>query len=76
MQESITLIPDIDEAGVEARHEFLHFCDVDVAHREVGRAGLVLVFNQSFVLKQHTTEGVPPLKNSRLSLLALVAVLT
>ena len=52
MQESVTLIPDVDEAGVEARHEFLHFCDVDVAHREVGRAGLVLVFNQSFVLKQ------------------------
>ena len=52
MQESVTLIPYVDKTGVEARHELLHLCDVDVAHREVGRAGLVLVFYQSFVLEQ------------------------
>ena len=52
MQESVTLVPDVDETGVEARHELLHLCDVDVAYREVGRSGLVLVFYQPFVLKQ------------------------
>lgn len=52
MQESIAFVTYIHETGVEPRHEFLHFGDVDVAYRVAGRARLVLVFNQSFVFEQ------------------------
>ena len=52
MQESVALIAYIDETGIEPRHELLHLGDVDVAYREVGLTGLVLVFHQPFILEQ------------------------
>ena len=52
MQESVTFEANIHKTCIEPWHEFLHLGNINIAHREVCRARFVLVFNQSFILKQ------------------------
>ena len=52
MQESHALGTDIDEAGIEARHDLLDLCHVDVTYRERHGALLLLVLYQLLVFEQ------------------------
>ena len=52
VKKSVALIAYIDEAGIEAGHQFLYLCHINVAHRETCLAGLALVLHQPLVLKQ------------------------
>lgn len=52
MKKGIAFVAYIHKTGVETRHQLFDFCYVDVAHRERGRAGLVLILHEVLVLEQ------------------------
>ena len=52
MQEGVALISDIHEAGVESRHNFPDFRQVDVAHRILLRTSFLLKFHETLVFQQ------------------------
>ena len=56
VQEGYAFRADIDEAGIQPRHQFLNLCHIDVSHRERLRALLLLVFHQLFVFKQRNRD--------------------
>ena len=52
MEESVALISDIHEAGVEPRHDFPDFRQVDVAHRILLRTSFLLKFHETLVFQR------------------------
>ena len=54
MDESVLVVPDIHESGVEGRHNFLDFSQIDVSDTDALRRGILLLvdFHQAMVLKQ------------------------
>ena len=52
MQKGVAFISHIHKAGVEAWHQFFHFCHVDVSNSERSGAQLRLILYQIFVFQQ------------------------
>lgn len=52
MEKGVAFKSNIHKAGVKPRHQFFHFCHVDVSNRERCRALLGLELYQIFVFQQ------------------------
>ena len=52
MEECVFFIPHVDESGVEAGHELLYLCQVNVAHGVCDVACLLLQGDQAAVLEK------------------------
>ena len=52
MEKSVLVVTDVEESGVESRHDFLHLSHVKVSYSIRNVAALLLQRHQAGILKQ------------------------
>ena len=52
MKKRVAFVADVHKAGIQARHQFTHLGQIDIAHAEGGTLAFFLVFHQTLVFRK------------------------